>query len=244
MKQNLDCYRMIITGLFAFLLVAGISPAMAADGTSANPPVGATITVITFPGEAAVSLNGEYRGVTPIEFERLPPGRYQIDVSKAGYRNETIRRTLNEGSSLEIGINLELLSSLPAPTGSGSIAVDSRPGGASVLLDGNPAGMTPAGRAALILNTVPIGNHTVTVELAGYPMYTSTVTVIKNQVVKVSADLVTTGPTPSDIPNILTEQKGESLNTTTEHQEPVPLSPLTAIAAAGLAGLAVLLRRS
>ena len=78
--------------------------------------------------------------------------------------------------------------------------------------------MTPAGRAALVLNDVPIGNHTVTVELAGYPVYASTVTVIKNQVVKVSADLVMTSPTSEGTPDITTEeQKGVPVDTTTGH---------------------------
>ena len=170
MKQS-PCYnRKIITGLIACLLLAGIPAAMAADGTNTTSPVGGMITAITYPAGAAVSLNGEYRGVTPIQLANLSPGKYQVDISMAGYRNETVRRTLSEGSMLEIGINLELLSSLPAPTGSGSIAVDSSPGGAAVLLDGNPAGTTPVSHAALILNTVPIGNHTLTVELAGYPV--------------------------------------------------------------------------
>lgn len=228
------CYhRKFITGLIACLLLAGIPAAMAADGTTTTSPVGGLITVITYPSGAAVSLNGEYRGVTPIRFGNLSPGKYQVDISMEGYRNETVRRTLSEGSMLEIGINLELLSSLPAPTGSGSIAVDSSPGGAVVLLDGNPVGTTPVSHAAFILNTVPIGNHTVTVELAGYPAYTSTVTVIKNQVVRVNADFITPGPAIT----------GTAV-ATTDRQKPVPLSPLMAMLAAGLAGMAAVFRRS
>jgi hypothetical protein len=228
------CYnRKIIPGLIACLLLAGIPAAMAADGTNTTSPVGGMITAITYPAGAAVSLNGEYRGVTPIQLANLSPGKYQVDISMAGYRNETVRRTLSEGSMLEIGINLELISLLPAPIGSGSIAVDSNPGGAAVLLDGKPAGTTPLSHTALILNTVPIGNHTVTVELAGYPSYTSTVTILKNQVVIVNADFVTRSPTTTGTPVA-----------TTDRQKQVPLSPLPAIAAAGLVGLAAVFRRS
>ena len=102
------------------------------------------------------------------------------------------------------------------------------------MLDGNNVGITPSGNAALILNTIPTGSHTVTVELTGYPPYSSTVTVLKNQVVRVEADLATISPTIT----------GSIPSPTTNRQQPAPLSPLVAIAAAGLAGLAAAFRRS
>jgi hypothetical protein len=219
--------------IIACLLLAGIPAVMAAEGTTDQLATGSNISVITYPPGAEVYLNNGYRGITPIRIEDLSPAQYVIDIRMNGYRNETFTRTLTPGSKLEIGINLELLSSLPAPTGNGSIAVDSSPGGASVRLDGNAAGTTPAGRAALVLNDIPLGNHTVTVELAGYPPYASAVTVIKNQVVKVNADFETRSPTIPGTPIA-----------TTDRREPVPLSPLTAAAAAGLVGLAAVFRRS
>lgn len=225
--------RNIIIGIIACLLLAGIPAAMAANETTAPLPVGGTITVISFPPGAAVSLNGEYLKNTPARFENVPPGEYLITVSLSGYRNETIPTTIYNGSIREIGVNLENASAAPTPGGYGSIAVDSSPGGAFVTLDGNPVGQTPSGQAALILNSVPSGSHTVSMELAGYPLYTSNVTVIRNQVVQVNADFISRIPT----------NPGTSI-ATTARPGAVPLSPLTAIAAAGLIGLAAVFRRS
>jgi hypothetical protein len=223
-----------IIGIISCLLIAGIPAVMAADGTTAMPGPGSNITIMSLPAGATVFLNGEYRGVTPVKIANLSPGEYLVDVSLAGYKNETITQTLREGSMLEIGVTrFEPLSKVSVPTGSGSIAVDSSPGGASVALDGKPVGQTPADHAALILNAVPSGNHTLTVELAGYPLYTSTVTVVKNRVVQVNADLETRSPAITGTPIATTNR--------TEH---VPLPPLTAIAAAGLAVLLLVLRRS
>jgi len=240
MDQNSFRIWNLIIGVVACLLLAGIPSAMAANETTAQPPVGGTITVTSFPQGAAVYLNGEYRGVTPARLQNVPPGDYLINVSLAGYNNETFTTTIYNGSTREIGVNLENASVAAAasPTslqksGSGSIAIDSNPGDASVTLDGNPVGKTPAGPAALILNSVPAGIHTVTVELAGYPLYTSTVTVVRNQVVQVKADFVARSPTITGTP-IATTNRGE----------PVPLTPLTAIAAGGIAGLAAAFRRS
>jgi hypothetical protein len=232
--------RNLIIGIIACLLLAGIPTALAANETTAGIPVGGTITVLSFPLGAAVYLNGEYRGVTPARLQNVPPGDYLVNVSLAGYNNETFTTTIYNGSTREFGVNLENASTAAAasPTslqksGSGSIAIDSNPGGAFVTLDGNPVGQTPAGRAALILNSVPAGVHTITVELTGYPLYTSTVTVVRNQVVQVKADFTSRSPTIT----------GTTV-ATTNREEPVPLTPLTAIAAAGLAGLATVFRRS
>jgi len=224
--------------IIACLIIVGIPAVMAAEGTNDTPVPGSNITVMSLPAGATVFLNGEYRGVTPVKIGNLSPGEYLVDVSLAGYKNETITQTLREGTMLEIGVTrFELLSKVTVPSGSGSIAVDSRPGGALVALDGTPVGQTPADHAALILDAVPSGNHTVTVELAGYPRYTGTVTVVRNRVVQVNADLETQSPA-------VAATLGATPGAATVPREPVPLSPLVAIGAAGLAALLLVLRRS
>lgn len=228
----------IVALIIACLLLAGIPPTMAADGTNAPSSVGGTIIVLTFPEGAAVYLNDVYRGISPITIRNITPGNYMVSVSKAGANNDSVPVELFEGSTREIGFTLETGSSPPAaPKGSGSIAVDSSPGGASVILDGNNVGTTRMDGYAFNVNNVPSGNHTITVELTGYPPYTSTVTVIRNQVVKVSADFISGTMAPSGAP------AGVSVPTT-ERAKAVPLSPFTATTAAGLIGLAAAFRRS
>lgn len=230
--------KILPAGILACLILAGIPVVAAADGLGALPAGDSNITVRTFPAGASVYLNGEFRGTTPLKIENLEPGQYRIEISLSGYRNETFTRTLIPGSMHEIGINrFEPLSAPLAPTGSGSIAVDSNPGGATVRLDDFPVGLTPAGRAALILNEVPAGTHTVTVELQGFPPFTRNVTVIKNQVVKVDAEFESRSPAATSTP--------VASIPVTSTPKPVPLSLLTVVAAAGLAGLvAVFCRRS
>ena len=86
--------RNLMIGIITCLLLAGVPSAMAADETTAQPPVGGTITLISFPQGAAVYLNGEYRGVTPAKLQNVPPGDYLINVSLAGYNNETFTTTI------------------------------------------------------------------------------------------------------------------------------------------------------
>jgi hypothetical protein len=220
--------------IIACLFVTIIPSAMAATAT------GGTITVNSYPAGAAVYLNGMRNGETPAEFDNLTPGNYSVMIRLAGYNDSTIPVVLSDGSLREIRAELVQSSSV-APVTSipvlastyGSIAIDSNPGGASVTLDGKTVGRTPATRAALILNTIATGDHTIGVELAGFPQYTQTISVIENQVVQVNADFITRSPTIPGTPI-----------TTTDRREPIPLSPGMAIAACGLIALAMVLRSS
>lgn len=231
------CRNRILVALTACLLLAGIPGALAGVTVGAGGP-GGTISVATFPSGAAVYLDNEYRGISPIEMPGLPPGTYQVNISMAGYNFETYTISLDHGSTRELMVNLEPGSSAGASArkrpGVGSIAIDSDPGGAAVYLDGAPAGTTPVTRSALVLNNVPDGEHTVTVELTGHPVYTANVTVIKNNVVKVGADFVTRTSTITS---------GTAI-ATTDRPRPAPLSPPVVLAAAGLAALVAAFRRS
>jgi hypothetical protein len=224
--------------VIACLILAGIPAALAQSGAGEPSTAGGTIIVMSFPAGATVSLNGEFRGIAPVRLENVPPGKYEVAVSLAGYGNDSVPVEIFDGSTREIGFTLERASPVPVPAGSGSIAVDSTPGGAAVLLDGKPAGTTPRSNAALVLNDIPAGSHTITVELAGYPAFTGTVNVINNQVTQVNADLATQSPpvTGTTVPGTPAATAGR--------QQPVPLSPLGAVAAAALAGLVLVLRRT
>jgi len=235
----------------ACLMVAGIPPVMAAVSVNAASSEGGTIVVSSYPAGAAVSLNGEYQKVTPAEYTNLPPGDYIITVELAGYFTETIPTDLKDGSRREILVQLENVSSVSAQMDTleslyrfGSIAVDSTPGGADVFLDGVLAGQTPLAHAALILNSVPVGKHTIRVELAGYPPFTRSVTVIKNQVSRINADLTIGNQSDtSAMPATGTPAVPITLAPTVPtRQSGIP--PVLVIVAMGLAGFAAMFRRS
>ena len=232
-----SCTRL---ALIACLLIATVPGVIAEDLTNATASDGGTIMVMSFPQGASIYLNDEYMGITPKKLEHIPPGKYLVNISRAGSNNDSAPVVLYDGSYREIGFTLESATTpVVTPSGSGSVAVSSTPGGATVKLDGTIVGTTRLERASLILNDIPSGSHTVTVELAGYPLYTETVTVKKNQVVKVTADLEAGSPAAPAISLTFGTPA-----TATARGNTVPLSPLGAVAAACLAGLAAASRRS
>ena len=91
--------------------------------------------LVSNPSEAAVSVDGEYRGRTPLTL-RLPPGNdHQIRLTKPGYDPVTQVLSVEADSGRELNINL--VARL------GEVGVNSEPTGAAVWVDGERRGITP-----------------------------------------------------------------------------------------------------
>jgi len=112
------------------------------------------VELVTSPSGAAVSVDGEFRGQTPLTL-RLDPGReHSINVTKPGY--EPINQALSVEADSGRRLSLELVAQI------GVIELASEPAGAQIWVDGERVGITPQ---RLSLTAVP---HDVEIELDGY----------------------------------------------------------------------------
>ena len=146
------------------------------------------ILVRTEPPGATVLLDGMRQGQTPLSLRDVSFGRHQGEVSYPGF--ETVQREVTVGESaavLPLGIAL-----VPAdPNGaagrsaaeSGIVAVQSRPAGARVVIDGSLAGLTPVEVEVLV------GSHEIRIEDEGYETWVTTVEVAVDDRVAVNASL-------------------------------------------------------
>ena len=186
------------------------SPATPAPPVRAAAPPAATtgrLVVRSTPSGAGVSINGNWRGRTPLTLERLPFGRQNVRVVQPGYApvNQTV--TLTAGNPEE-ALTLRLQPQKPAAARpaapaartaqppaaasqgspaqafSGSIYVDSRPRGATVFINGKPMGVTP-----LRVPEMRIGSHVVRLELADHRTWSSTARVTAGAEVRVTGSL-------------------------------------------------------
>jgi len=178
---------------------------------AAAPPAATTgrLVVRSTPSGAGVSINGNWRGRTPLTLERLPFGRQNVRVVQPGYAPVNQAVTLSAGNPEE-ALTLRLQPQKPAaakpaapapaartakppaaaPQGSpaqafsGSIYVDSRPRGATVFINGKPIGVTP-----LRVPEMRIGSHVVRLELADHRTWSSTARVTAGAEVRVTGSL-------------------------------------------------------
>jgi hypothetical protein len=66
----------------------------------------------------------------------------------------------------------------------GSLRVESRPAGATVVIDGRRVGTTP-----MTLNNLDVGDHPIAIELQGFRRWATSVKIVGGQQVRLGASL-------------------------------------------------------
>jgi hypothetical protein len=191
--------------------VPGDAPAAATPSRTAGPePVVTTarLTVLSAPTRAGVTINGKWRGRTPLTLDALPLGKYTVRVVQPGFvaSNEDVSLTTRQPMRT-VSVRLQPVSArsseaTPGSTRSaangrttppresaaqsyaGTIFVDSRPRGATILIDGKAVGTTPAS-----IPDIPIGSHVVRLELADHRAWTTSTRVTAGEQARVTGSL-------------------------------------------------------
>jgi serine/threonine-protein kinase len=168
------------------------------EGAAAPPAKRETarLLVRTKPAGASVTVDGTVHGKSPVALRDLELGTRTIVITRPGYVTAERRITLTaDRPSRSIDVSLAPVTaapraparsaSAPAPANATSgLVVDSRPTGATVTIDGTPAGTTP-----LTVPTIAPGVHRVVIEKEGYQPWTTTVDVKPGERPRVAASL-------------------------------------------------------
>ena len=160
-------------------------------------PKPATLRIESEPSGAAVYLNSEYRGTTPMELGRIHPGQHLVRLTRHHYQpwQEEVR--------LDEGVN-QVTASMRYREG-GKLSVTSEPSGATVYVDGDPKGVTPT-----VVSDVDPGGHPVRLVLPDYLEWESTPMVRTGITTTVQAELMSrmesfliraTEASPDDVTN-------------------------------------------
>lgn len=124
-------------------------------------PVTAAVLFESEPAGAALTLNGETKGVTPLLLPQLPVGRYEAQLAGAGMAARKFTFTLEDGRPRRIRERLDSIL--------GTLVVWSDQPGADVTLNGKAVGLTPDdGQTPLVIADIPAGEYVLGVRKAGY----------------------------------------------------------------------------
>ena len=125
-------------------------------------PANAKLLVNSIPRAANVTVDGRYRGQSPITLALSPGVDYEIGLSKAGYgaTSRKIRLQAAESDSLTVDLSAR----------TGSLTVNVQPGDATVYVDGRARG---SGSKTLQLSSAP---HRVEVRKTGYETWSRSIT--------------------------------------------------------------------
>lgn len=118
------------------------------------------LSVITSPAGAGVTVNGDYRGETPLEVA-VQPGRHDIRVFRLGYTPWNGEATVQSGREGVLELTLE--------AASGEIAIETRPDGVELWVDGEYRG-----EAAGVV-TLSAVEHEIELRKEGHAGYSRTI---------------------------------------------------------------------
>jgi serine/threonine protein kinase len=167
----------------------------AAEGRQQSPAAEGRLLVRSRPAGAKVVVDGADYGPTPATVRGLARGSHRVKITRDGYAPEE-RRFVVTSSRPAQSMTVALAPAravaparAEAPTAStgrfaGALAVDSRPTGAKVFMDGTLVGTTP-----IALPSVPAGSHAIRLEYEGYRRWSSSVRVVASEQNRVTASL-------------------------------------------------------
>ncbi|HEY8432734.1 MAG TPA: PEGA domain-containing protein [Sandaracinaceae bacterium] len=148
-----------------------------------------SILVVTDVSGAEVFVDGTSRGHTPRVVEGLTPGEHRVEVvAPSGAR---VERTVEVRVDAREIVSVELADRPPPP---GRASVVSEPPGATVLVDGEPRGVTP-----IVIEGLSPGPHIFDLSLEGFVNEQRVVTVEPSAEIEVSVTLSRGEPRPGRI---------------------------------------------
>jgi formylglycine-generating enzyme required for sulfatase activity len=125
-------------------------------------PANAKLLVNSIPRGANVTVDGRYRGQSPISLALSPGIDYKIGLSKAGYGSSSRTVRLAAAASESVTIDLSART--------GAVTVNVQPADAAIYVDG---AMRATGSSTLNLSSAP---HRIEVRKPGYASWSRTVT--------------------------------------------------------------------
>jgi hypothetical protein len=143
------------------------------------------VHVVSEPAGAMIFVDGEAKGITPLDLSGVAMGPHEIRVELDGYepKSDSVELT---ASAPEAGVNLTLATPAPVPVAptTGTADITSTPSGAAVILDGKPAGSTP-----LRGLTLKPGTHRLELRADGHEPYAANLVVTAGKRARLAAVL-------------------------------------------------------
>ncbi len=145
------------------------------------------------PGEADVTLDGAFRGKTPLMMSDFPAGTHRLHIARPGYFAKDIEVSVKDRTPQLVKVDLT--------SDAATLTVNSEPTGAAVLVNGANRGTTPC-----TIDALPSGEVQLELRLDGYAKYQQAVKISAGQTFQVAATLT---PQPGTLKIVTTPDKAK-----------------------------------
>ena len=152
-----------------------------------KPTTHGLMSVTSNPEGAALYLDDhDLKLQTPASIDSIPAGEHTLEVRKESYKPYTRNFQMDPGDSIRIEASLIRVTST---MNTGSIAINSKPGGAQVFIDGANTGyVTPC-----TIDALSTGRHNIKISKRGYQTARLARTVQSGQTTSISVNLAKQG---------------------------------------------------
>lgn len=203
------------------------APDTSSDSLPEPEPTG-SLSILSDPPGAAVVLDGEERGETPVDLSGLKPGAHKLHLRKPGHYLK--KATVRVWADTTLDINLKL-------TKPASLHIVSSPEKATVGIDGKKVGTTPYSTS-----TLKPGTHTITVTTAGYQTWEKSLSLAGGQSDTLEVALKQTGtPKKPNAPPSEDAGEEEVAAPDEEDKEGSPVGRIVVLSVFALFGIGILL---
>ena len=178
--------------------VFDIRPGQTIDlGTIALERVDGRLSLTSVPTDATVTVNGTFRGRTPVEVDLVSGQTYRIGLTKPGYTCKELSAAIRPGETTGLAAKL-------SPE-FGVVFLRTRPSGATLRVDGRPKG------SASQRLRLPTRAHRIDIAKPGYVSYSGTITPQKGVSKRLTVELKRQA-------DVLREKSRESIATRSGHK--------------------------
>lgn len=151
------------------------------------------VLVHSTPDGAEVTLDGAFRGKTPLMITDFPAGAHRLQVAKPGFFAKDVEVSVKDRAPQWVKVDLT--------SDAATLNVSSTPAGAAVLVNGANRGTTPCR-----IDALPSGEVQLELRLAGYASYRQPVKISAGQTFQVNATL---SAQPGDLQIITVPEKAK-----------------------------------
>ncbi len=171
------------TGEKTVKVAAGSSQIVKFDLNAEGPADSGTLKVVSMVPEAQVFIDGAAVGKVPVE-KKLSAGEHPVVVRLDGYKQFEQKVRIESGQTITVQANLKPV---------GRLRVLSTPAGATVMVNGMPAGKTPLDQE------VEVGETVVSIEAPGFQRFEQTLTIEGGKTQTLSRELAIAGLSESEL---------------------------------------------
>lgn len=165
------------------ICVTGLAGILAGPSRATPGEEFGLVLVHSDPQGAEVSIDGAFKGNTPLLLSDLPFGEYRARLSHPGCEPKEVDLTIRDRVPMKLDVSLT--------SNTATLHINSSPPGAEILVNGTHKGTTPSS-----VDQLPTGKYELLFKLDGYQTHSSEVTLQGGVTERVSVNLT---PLPASL---------------------------------------------